>query len=79
MGMLDGIKKGNKVVKILTGAGCETASIQEVAKVSVKKGLVYTDLDHIEDDGVSTFRISDGRAVANYISGFSSRLVVLEE
>lgn len=79
------VKKGDKVVKIISIGGIETASIAEVAAVCKRRGLVSTDVSHvskasdIEDDGVCTYRLSDGSAVCNYIPGCSSRIVALEK
>lgn len=70
--------KGDKVVKLLIGGGCETASIQEVQAVNKKKGLVFLGDDR-DPEGGQTYRLDDGRAVCSYIPGFSTRLVVLEE
>jgi hypothetical protein len=76
--------KGEKVVKILSGGGIETASIQVVSAICQKRDLLSIDPDiskpkDIQADGVQTYRLSDGRAAVNYINGFSSRLVDLEE
>ena len=81
----DYLKKGSKLVKVLAVGGIETASIVEVAAVDKKRGLLSTDIEHvskpkdIENDGVQTYRLSDGRANANYIPGCTSRLIFLEE
>lgn len=69
-------KKGQQVVKIITGGGTETASIQEITKV--KGDLLFLG-DDFSPDAVGAYRISDGRAAANYITGFSSRIVYLEQ
>ena len=72
-------KKGDKVVQLLNGGGTTTASIQTVCKVNKKKSLAYLDPEHIEDDGVSTFNLDTGYAVCDYISGFTKRIVILEQ
>jgi len=78
------IKKGDKVVKLLNIQGIETASIVTVAAVCKRRGLLSTDDSHvfkpkdIQEDGVGTYRLSDGQATANYITGCESRVVVLE-
>lgn len=72
-------KKNDKVVKIIIGGGVETASIKVVQAVDKKKGLVFLDSDDRDPEGVQTYRDSDGRAAADYIPGFTSRLIVLEE
>ena len=83
--MLEGLKKGDKVVKLILGGGMETACIQTIAGVCNKRKLISVDSSHvktakdIEDDGVGVYRMSDGRAVADYIPGFTSRLVYLED
>lgn len=81
----DDLKKGTKIVKVILIGGIETASIVEVAAVDKKRGLLSTDTEHvskpkdIEDDGVQTYRLLDGRANASYIPGCTSRLILLEE
>jgi len=72
-------KKGEKVVKILSGGGTETASIREVFKVSPKKGYVYLDGDDMADDGQNTYRLETGLANVCWIPGFSHRIIPLEE
>lgn len=78
------LRKGDKVVKLLLGGGYETASLATVTAVDKKRGLFSTDESHvsrasdIQADGVQTYRLEDGRASANYISGFSSRIVMFE-
>jgi len=71
-------KKGQKVVKILSGAGYETASIRTVEKVDKKKGFAYLDLDDVCDDGQNTYRLNSGKANVCWISGFSHRIIPLE-
>ncbi len=78
---LEGLKKGDRVCKLMMIGGIESAAFAVVAAVDKKRGLISTDISHvskpkdIEEDGVQTYRISDGEAVANYIPGCSSRLV----
>lgn len=72
-------KKGQRVVKIISGFGTETASIQTVCKVDKRKGFVYTDPDDICDDGQNTYRLDDGRAAFCWITGFSHRIIILED
>ena len=72
-------EKGQRVVKLIEGMGTETASIQEVAKINKKKNIVWIGDDYHEDDGVNAYFLDSGRAVANYIGGFRSRIVTLEE
>lgn len=71
--------KGQKVVKLIAGAGTETASIRTVEKVDKKKGFAYLDLDDVCDDGQNTYRLADGQANVCWIPGFSHRIVTLEE
>ena len=71
--------KGQSVVKVISGAGTETASIQTVCKINKKKGFAYTDPDDICDDGQNTYRLADGRAHVCWIPGFSHRIIALEE
>lgn len=65
------MKKGMKVVRILKGAGVETASITTIAKVTKK--AVRVEDDEREYDG-------NGRQVDGDDSpfGFSCRLIQLE-
>lgn len=72
-------KKGDKVVKIISGAGCETGSIREIEKVDKKKGFVYLDLDDLDDDGQNTYHLDNGKAVVCWVPGFSHRIIPLEE
>jgi hypothetical protein len=71
-------KKAQQVVKVISGAGTETASIRTVVKVDKKKGFAYLDLDDICDDGQNTYRLSDGQANKCWIPGFSHRIIALE-
>jgi len=64
-------KKNDKVVKIITGGGYETASIQTV--LLSKKGKVSCD-----DDGHIWYDANSGFEIDPVIPGFSSRLIVLE-
>ena len=72
-------KKNRQVVKLLSGAGTETASIRTVHKCDTRKGFVYLDADDMTDDGPNTYQIETGRANVNWIPGFSSRIVPVEE
>jgi hypothetical protein len=72
-------QKGRMVVKLISGAGTETASIREVVKCSPKKGFVYLDGGDLSDDGQNTYRIADGMANVCWIPGFSHRIVPVEE
>ena len=72
-------KKGQRVVKLISGYGTETASIREVCRVNKKKGFVYLDQDDICDDGQNTYRLADGRANVCWVTGFSHRIVTLED
>lgn len=79
------VKKGGSVVKLLNVGGIETASVQKVAAVDKKRGLFSTDESHvskpsdIEADGVQTYRLDDGRAAVNYLSGCTSRIIQMEK
>jgi hypothetical protein len=65
-------KKGRSVVKILSGAGLETASIDTV--LSVKQGVVtLCNTEHTKYDAKT------GRALENTLPGWSTRLIELEE
>jgi 1-aminocyclopropane-1-carboxylate deaminase/D-cysteine desulfhydrase-like pyridoxal-dependent ACC family enzyme len=85
MNALESVKKGMRVVKLLTVGGIETASLCVVAAVCKKRGLISLDTSHvskasdIEADGVQTYNWAAGHAVVNYIPGCSSRIVLLEE
>jgi hypothetical protein len=72
-------KKGQKVVKIIAGAGVETASVKTVCKVDKRLGLAYCDPDDLTKDGQNTYRLDSGRAVVNWVPGFTHRIVTLEE
>jgi hypothetical protein len=78
------VKRGDVVIKLMTIAGSELAATATVAAVCKKRGLVSTDTSHvkkasdIQDDGVCTYRMDDGRAVANYLPGCTSRIVAFE-
>ena len=84
MESLNEAKRGDKIVKLININGMESAALATVAAVCKRRGLISTDENHvskakdIEDDGVCTYRVSDGRAAVNYIPGCSSRLVRLE-
>lgn len=75
----DDWKKGRGVVKLIRGAGTETASLSVVYKCDTRKGLVYTDADDMSDDGQNTYKIQDGSANVCWIPGFTHRIVPLEE
>lgn len=64
------MKKGERIVLLLRGAGTETASIQTIE--SVKKGVITL------DNEMGTFHLDGLRATENVIFGFSKRLVPLE-
>jgi hypothetical protein len=73
-------KKGQKVVRVIYGAGTKTASIVTIGKVSRKKGIVWLDdQDDLSDESPSAYYLDDGLAVRNWITGFSSCLIILEE
>jgi len=67
------------VARLLRGAGAETASVCQVAKVDKKKGIVFLDADDTTPDSPSAYRVSDGTAMHNWIPGFSSRIVPIGE
>jgi hypothetical protein len=81
MDMLSGVKKGQKLVKILIGGGCETASIVTLEKSDKKNKRVY--LEGCDGgytaDSVYAYDMTTGRACSSYIPGFQSRLVYLED
>lgn len=65
-------KKGQKVVKVITGFGTKTASLDVVEKVS--KGQVKLSRDeHLR------YRNDDGREIDPVIAGFNSEIIPLEE
>lgn len=65
-------KKGQRVVKLLIGAGMETASIQEVE-------WVRKDKVKLVDDEAHEYSSDNGRVLIDYIPGFTSRIVILED
>jgi hypothetical protein len=72
-------RKGRKVVKLISCAGTETATIREVVKCAPKRGLVYLDADDLDDDGQNTYCISSGQANVCWIPGYSHRIVPIED
>jgi hypothetical protein len=62
-------EKGQTVVKVITGGGVKTATLQIVS--SVRKGVVRLEDGTIEYDG-------QGREIDPVIPGFSSELIYLE-
>ena len=72
-------KKGDRVVKLISVQGIESASIREVVKVNKKKGFAYLDLDDLDDDGQNTYHLDDGLANVCWIPGCSHRIIALEE
>jgi hypothetical protein len=78
------MRPGDRVVKLLSAGGLETASLHEVTAVCKRRGLLSIDpavktARSIEPDGVQTYRLVDGRANACYLPGCSTRIVPLEE
>ena len=65
------MKKGDKVVMLLEGAGVETASIQTVEKVV--KGVVW-----LRDRKSHGFYLLNGDATENCVFGPTTRIVPLE-
>lgn len=63
------VRKGDKVVMILAGAGVETASVQTITRVS--KGRISLDAT------TATFDIKTGRG-ESWIPGFTQRIIALE-
>jgi hypothetical protein len=64
-------KRRQKVVKILHGAGCRTASVTEIARA--KQGRVQCETDeHLWYDSET------GKEIDPAIPGFWSELIVLE-
>jgi len=69
-------KKGNTVVKILSGpGGTETASLQVISKVVKKEGKRIASL---EDSSWQVFDADTGKSLDDPLPGFTSRLVVFE-
>ena len=66
------MKKGDKVVMLLSGAGRESASIQ-VVKSATKTGIKLVDITS------TVFHRISGRCLNEAIPGFSRRIVVLEQ
>jgi hypothetical protein len=70
-------KKGDKVVKILSGpGGTEAASLQVISKVTKKSGRRFASL---RDSSWQVFDADTGKSLDDPIPGFTSRLVVLGE
>lgn len=70
-------KKGDKVIKILSGAGFETGMIREVQKVSKKKNMAFLDADDANEKSPQAYDLETGYAINSYVSGFSSRIIPL--
>lgn len=66
-------KKGQKVVRVIHGAGVKTASIAVVARVS-KKGEV-----RLDGDSSLTYSDFHGHEIDPVIPGFTSEIIPLEE
>ena len=66
------MKKGEKIVHVLRGAGVETASIRTIAKVHL--GRVWLD-----GDDVATFNTEGRELEPSPFAGFSKRLIHLEQ
>lgn len=78
------VKKGDKIVRIMTVNGISRACLSEVSAVDKKRGIFSTDdgvskPSEIEDRGVQTYYIDSGLAVCNYIPGCSSKAMELEQ
>lgn len=70
------MKRGEIVVKILQGGGFRTASFAKIK--AVKKGIAYLGEGRKEDD-VNAYDSESGRSINNYIPGFSSSIVTLDD
>lgn len=81
MNIFNGLKKGDSVVKILIGGGCETATIKEIEKIDKKTNTLY--LEGCNKDynrqSLYAFDTETGYACESLIPGFTSRLIYLEE
>ena len=66
------MKKGTKVVRIISGAGVRTASVGVVE--SVKKGVV-----RLVGDSSLAYRLDTGQEIDPAIPGFYSEIIVMEE
>lgn len=67
-----GFKKGDKVVRVLRGAGTETASLSTIAKVA--KGVAT-----LTDSEWQKYLVATGESLEDPIPGFSTRIIKLEE
>lgn len=65
-------KKGQKVVKVITGAGVKTAYVDVVEKVS--KGQVK-----LSNDEHLRYSNLDGQEIDPVIFGFDSEIIALDE
>ena len=73
-------KKGQSVAKVIAGAGVQTVTFAKVQKVKGNIGQVCADDDMDEvDNSLRSFNLTTGLAVENWIPGFNSRIVSLEE
>lgn len=73
------VKKGDKVVKVLTGAGFRTASYQEVTGVRNHGQIILLNDETDVSAGVNAYNAITRQAVASYIPGFSTMLLTEEE
>lgn len=73
-------KKGQLVAKVIAGGGFQTVTFAKVQKVNGGIGQVCSDDDMDEvDSSLRSFNLATGLAVENWIPGFNSRIVSLEE
>lgn len=73
-------KKGQLVAKVIAGGGVQTVTFVKVQKVKGKIGQVCADDDMGEvDNPLRSFNLETGLAVENWIPGFNSRIILLDE
>lgn len=70
------MKKNELVIKVIEGGGVRTAAIRRVMRVV--KGVAYLG-DATKPDDVNAYDVKTGRAKVDYIPGFSSYLVQLDD
>lgn len=73
------VKEGDKLAKIISIGGLESASIVEVTGVKNNGKNILIDGEEDVGAGVNSFNALTGRAVASYISGCFTRLMTVED
>lgn len=70
---------GDQIVKVIIGGGFETCSIAEIEHVSEDTIYLKGCDGWYDRESLYAYNLHDGRSVNNFIPGFSSRLILLEQ